>query len=764
MRLLLIYLLLVCAQSNKLLAQPARQPVVFSGKVMYSGAPVAGARVYYRGAVFGTTDSTGIFSIQLYPETTAFRIQIQAEGYFSESVLLTADSAKKQMLVQLNPVFSELDPVVVSGTMKEVTKASSAVPVDVFGASFFRSNPSAGIFESMQMVNGVRPQINCNVCNTGDIHINGMEGPYTMVLIDGMPVVSGLATVYGLFGIPQSLIERVEVVKGPASTLYGSEAVGGLINVITRRPEQASAFSADIFTSSWLETSADLGVKFRAGRKADVLTGINVFHYDLPRDDNEDGFTDLTLQKRVALFSRVSFQRKKDAKFNIAGRYVAEERWGGQMNWTPEFRGGDSIYGEQISTRRWELMGVYQLPVREKINLMFSANNHLQQSAYGTNIFNASQFVGFGQLIWNKSLGNHDLLTGLTLRHTFYDDNTPATAEGDSLNLLNNPSAVTLPGIFLQDEWKFSRSWLILSGLRYDRHPIHGSIFTPRLNAKWTSKDKNLNMRLGTGNGYRVANVFTEDHAALTGARKLEFTESLKPETSWNVNLNGTYSHITKKRRWLFFDAGLFYTHFANRILPDYETDPNKIIYGNLSGYSVSRGMNFNFELSSGKWLKMRTGFTLLDVFVNDNGQKWRPYFTERYSAVWGITVTHPKNKIRIDYTGNLYGPMKLPLLSDLDLRPGYSPVWSIQNIQISKRFKSGVELYGGVKNLLNFKPPANSISRPFDPFDKKVQFDANGQVIPTSDNPQALTFDPGYVFAPNQGIRIFIGLRFLFN
>src|SRR5690606_11434163 len=95
---------------------------------------------------------------------------------------------------------AQLNEVVVTATMKEVSKLESPVPVEVYSANFFKTNPSTSIFDALQNVNGVRPQINCNVCNTGDIHINGLEGPYTMVLIDGMPVVSGLATVYGLSG------------------------------------------------------------------------------------------------------------------------------------------------------------------------------------------------------------------------------------------------------------------------------------------------------------------------------------------------------------------------------------------------------------------------------------------------------------------------------------------------------------------------------------------------------------------------------------
>ena len=94
----------------------------------------------------------------------------------------------------------------------------------------------------MQNVNGVRPQLNCNVCNTGDIHINGLEGPYTLVLIDGMPIVSGLSTVYGLSGIPNSLVERIEVVKGPASSLTTAVRLSGV------RPEGKTAMAA----SDWL--------------------------------------------------------------------------------------------------------------------------------------------------------------------------------------------------------------------------------------------------------------------------------------------------------------------------------------------------------------------------------------------------------------------------------------------------------------------------------------------------------------------------------
>ncbi len=134
-----------------------------------------------------------------------------------------------------NDSLEVLDDIVITGTMNPVKISESPIHIDIFSSKFLNQNPTSHLFDALQLVNGVRPQVNCNVCATGDIHINGLEGPYTMILIDGMPIVSSLASVYGLMGIPNSIIERLEIVKGPASSLYGSEAMGGIINIITKK-------------------------------------------------------------------------------------------------------------------------------------------------------------------------------------------------------------------------------------------------------------------------------------------------------------------------------------------------------------------------------------------------------------------------------------------------------------------------------------------------------------------------------------------------
>ncbi|MDZ7845682.1 MAG: TonB-dependent receptor plug domain-containing protein [Owenweeksia sp.] len=153
------------------------------------------------------------------------------------------------------------------------------------------------------------------------------KGPYTMVLIDGTPIVSRLSTVYGLMGIPTSMIERVEVVKGPASSLYGSEAVGGLINVITKNPDLAPSLTADVMATSWQEFNVDLGLKNKVGKNASVLTGINLYDYANPIDNNGDNFTDVTLQERASIFQKWNLSQN-DRIFTLAGRYFYEDRAG----------------------------------------------------------------------------------------------------------------------------------------------------------------------------------------------------------------------------------------------------------------------------------------------------------------------------------------------------------------------------------------------------------------------------------------------------
>jgi outer membrane receptor for ferrienterochelin and colicins len=703
------------------------------------------AAIFVLNTAQGTsTDENGTFTIA-FNKTTA-KVVASYVGYKNDTMTWKQGDYLHFNLRSTNFAMNE---VVVTGTLKEVSKMESSVPVEIYTPKFFLRNPTPSLFDAMQNVNGVRPQLNCSVCNTGDIHINGMEGPYTMILIDGIPIVSGLSSVYGLSGIPNSIVERIEVVKGPAATIYGSEAVGGLINVITKNPEKAPKFNIDLSSNTYFENNIDASTTLKL-KKANILLSTNYFNLNKRWDKNNDNFTDVTLQNRFSVFNKWSFNRKDNRQASIAFRYVWEDRFGGELQWTKAFRGTDIYYGESIYTKRYEVIGNYELPTKEKILLTYSYNYHDQNSAYGTKPFIAKQQIGFAQLAWNKNINNHDILSGIALRYTHYDDNTPITASETGIN---QPSIIALPGIFVQDELTINKRHKIMPGLRYDFSITNGNILTPRMSYKFTPNINNT-FRLTYGTGYRVAYVFSEDHAALIGGRETVFKNELKPERSQNINLN----YVTKffpKFGFIGLDASIFYTYYNNKIIADYLTDPNKIIFDNLKEYGISKGVTLNSDFNFTNGLKVIAGFTAMNVFtkVKDNTgilQKVPQIQSPNFTANWSISYTIPKANITIDYTGYCNSPMYLPVLQN-DFRPNKSPWFSIQNIQLSRKFTNGIEIYSGVKNLFNFIPK-NPIMRPFDPFDKKINDPVN--------NPYNYTFDPSYNYAPLQGIRAFAGFR----
>jgi outer membrane receptor for ferrienterochelin and colicins len=692
-----------------------------------------------------SSNTSGLYSFEnIAPDSYTLQIKYLGHKTITQKITISENTILDFNLENFD---NTVDEVVVSGTMKEMNKLESAIPVEVYNPSFFKKNPTPNVFEALSMINGLQPQLNCNVCSTGDIHINGMEGAYTMILIDGMPIVSSLSTVYGLMGIPNSMIKRIEVIKGPSSTLYGSEAVAGIINIITVSPEKAPKLYADVLSSSLLDGNFDASTKFKIG-KVSVLSGANYYNFNKIWDRNNDGFTDVTLQNRTSFFTKLSFERKNNRVANLALRYYYEDRWGGQNQWNPKFRGTDSIYGESIYTNRVEVIGNYQLPIdKEKITFQYSYNYHNQNSYYGNTPYFGVQNVAFAQLLWDKKIGlRHDLIAGLPFRYIFYDDNTPGTASSDSINPLNIPQITILPGLFVQDEIKITDKFTWLVGARYDYNNSHGSIFSPRMSIKY-GFNRNNTLRLSAGNGFRVVNLFTEDHAALTGARKVIIAEKLRPEESWNVNLNYV-KFFNHSFGYIGLDASVFYTYFTNKIIGDFDSDPQKIIYDNLKGYAISQGISANWDFSFTNGLKIMIGGTYMEVYQNENGVYSQQIHAPKISGTYQLSYTIQKLGLSVDYSGRLTGPMRLPIVPN-DFRPEFSPWFDLANIQITKQLPFNLELYGGLKNIWDFMPQ-NPILRAFDPFDKLIGIN----------NPNGYTFDASYNYAPLMPRRVFIGLR----
>ncbi len=718
-----------------IIADAFGQGGTIKGIVMGSNKAIPFANIGMRDSKVGTaSDIEGnfIFNNIIAGEQELIVSVLGFEKYRQKVNVINGDTASVSIV--LTPSSVSLDQVVVTGTMKETFISASPVKIDVITQKFLQNNPTNNIIEAVQTVNGVQEQINCGVCGTNDIHINGMEGPYTLVLIDGMPIMSALATVYGFNGIPTSLVDRVEIIKGPSSTLYGSEAVGGVINIITTKPEKMPIISFNTYYTSHRELNVDFAVTPKIGKKLTTTMSGNYYRNQYRMDFNDDNFTDIPLNNRFTLFNKWSIARKENRIANIALRYYSEYRFGGVMQWQPEHRGSHSVYGESIYTNRMEVIGSYQLPVsNHHLRIDYSYNFHDQDSYYGKTYYRAQQQIFFSNLLWNRKFGKHDVLTGFTLRYQFYYDNS----------LANTNDRKFIPGLFVQDEYSIGKTSVLLAGVRVDHHENHGFIFSPRLSFKQKIRTYTT-VRFNSGTGFRLVHLFTEDHAALTGARQVVIKNNLEPEQSYNVNLNVNHVYSFANGTGTL-DVDAFYTYFTNKIVPDYTIDPDLIVYDNLGGFGVTRGFAASINHSFSFPLRVNLGGTFQDVFQvteNTGGEKIKEkqLFTPAFSGTFVVGYKFRKLKLSVDYTGRVMGPQKLPHYDSPFTRPESSPWFTIQNIQITKEIKS-FSVYAGVKNIFNWTQSSPLID---------------------AANPFGKDFDTAYAWGPLQTRRFFVGIRWI--
>ncbi|MFC2175447.1 TonB-dependent receptor domain-containing protein [Bacteroidota bacterium] len=740
-----------CAQS---------QEGTISGSVTDGVTSVPFANVILSGSIFGASaDENGYFELKNIP-FGKYQLQISSVGFvpFSKKVVLNSKSLQLGGL-QMAPSVLGLDEVVVTGTMKETFVSTSPIKIDVVSSKFFEQTTTpTNLVEAINLVNGVEEVVGCGVCFTNSISINGLPGPYTAILVDGSPLYGNLASVYGLNSIPTSMIERMEVIKGPNSTLYGSEAVAGVINIITKRPIDQPLVSVNIMGTTHGELFGDIAVSTPIGKRLNVSNGASLAYVDVFEDQNLDGFGDFVSMDRVSVFSKWQLDRKDRRHFSLMAKYYYEDRRNGVEDFLKKrayrsLRGNDSIYGESIFTHRAEVFGTYDLPISEKIWVDYSFSYHNQNSVYGSNFYIAKQYIGFANFIWSRQFGKNDLLVGLTGRYQWYDDNTVATTD----SIKGFLKGQVTPGIFVQDDWKVVEDKLnILGGVRLDYYQAHGAIFSPRLSlkykpAKWTT------IRGNFGTGFKVVNLFTEDHAFVSGQREVVIEDELKPERSFNGSLN--VNHVfTLGNSQGTIDLDGFYTHFSNKIIPDYSS-AGQIIYRNTDGFAstwgVSASVNHEFKFP----LRSKVGFTFLratetklDEFGNRKTN--RILFASDWSGTFSFVYTLRKWKLDFAYSANISGPMQLPEIYDLDetgkleatLRPTRSKPFYLDNLQITKSLpKINLKVYVGLENIMGYRQPISPISGTNDP-DYPIGFSPN--------------FDTSYAYGPIHGREIYLGVR----
>ncbi len=733
----LLVLFSLCSMSSK--AQSDTGTV--AGKVLSEGEPVVGANVGIITINKGiATDENGEFLIEKVP-VGSYELQVSAVGFEKITKRITIKAGETiKVNISMNTSLLDLGQMVVTGTMRQTYVKESPVKVNVVKAEQLQQGrTSSNIMDLISSVNGLSTQLNCGVCGTNAIRINGVEGPNTAVLIDGMPIMGALASVYGLNGISPSIIDQVEVIKGPQSTLYGTQALGGVVNIITKNPALTPTLSADVYAKSTEEGNINVAYSPKFGRFEGFVSG-NILRLENYFDENGDNFNDLVKQSRVSLFGKGTLLGKNmEQRLNVATKFYTENRTGGLEAYSDDLRGSDQIYGESIYTNRFEFMTEYR-PVGFNEQLRFSGavTYHDQDSYYGTDWYDAQQGIMFGQATWDQPIGeNFQLLAGTTLRYETYNDNTPATSDGTDKRWI--------PGIFTQGEWK-AGDLTFLGGLRIDHHSEHGYVTAPRLSTKFSPTDMTT-FRISAGTGFRVVNVFTEDHAALTGSREVIFNEDLEPEESRSITAS-LEQIIAFGANPMTVSLDGFYTNFSNKIIPDYDQDPNLIVYENLDGFSVTKGFSVGLEQNfTALPLTYNTSVTIMDVYTEENGQRQALAYAPEYTGVFGATYDIRSLDISLGYNGNLMGPKRMPANYVEDFgRSSRSPAYSTHDLKITKEFTNvngengvGFEAYLSAENIFNY---------------------TQGSPLVDAGDPFGPNFDTIYTWGPMIGRTFSIGAR----
>lgn len=694
-----------------------------------TGEHLAFINVILKGTTLGTTtDHSGHYFLKNLPEGN-FTLEYKALGYKTVTKPVTL---KKGKTLEVNVMMEEdqiaLDGVVVSANRSETTRRLAPSLVNVLDASVFQTTNSVNLAQGLNFQPGVRVENNCQNCGFQQVRINGLDGPYTQILIDSRPIFSALSGVYGLEQIPTNMIERVEVMRGGGSALFGSSAIAGTINIITKEPLRNSAELSHTITSIGGSDDFDNNTTLNASLVTDNgKAGVYVFGQNRHRsgfDYDGDGFTELPKLKNQMVGFRSYIKTGTYSKLTFEYHHMEEYRRGGNKFDRPPHEADITEQVEHAIDGGGLKFDLFSSDYKHKLSVYTSAQHTDRDSYYGTNqdanaygkttdltwMAGAQYNYEFDRLLFMPS----ELTGGLEYSHDRLNDETLG------YNRIIDQK-VHIESAFLQNEWK-NKMWSFLIGGRLDKHNmIDHVIFSPRANVRFNPTE-DINIRASYSSGFRAPQAFDEDmHIAAVGGEValIHLADDLAEEKSQSLSASVDFYHRFKNGIQVNFLVEGFYTNLNDVfVLEDVGHDEQ----GNLlkerrngSGAQVM-GLTLEGKTVLTSWLSLQAGATWQRSRYKE-AEKWstdeevpaekKMFRTPDLYGYFTSTLT-PLKRFTASLSGTYTGSMLVQHLAGYVLQDKAvkTPDFFDMNVKLAYQFplykEMKLEISAGVQNIFN--------------------------------------------------------------
>ena len=681
--------------------------------------------VILKGTTIGvSTESTGHYMMRNVPEGT-FTVEVSSVGYKTQQIEINVRRGHSyEVNFSLEEDLVQIDGVIVSATRSETTRRMSPTLVNVVGMDIYSTANATTVAQGLSFQPGVRVENNCQNCGFQQVRINGLDGQYTQILIDSRPIFSALAGVYGIEQLPANMVDRVEVMRGGGSALFGSSAIAGTINIITKEPVRNSAAISHTTTSidgsRAFHNTTDINASIVS---EDNELGIAVFGQSTAKDAwdaNGDGFTELSTISGQTLGFRGYVKTGLYSKVTAEYHHLQEFRRGGDNLDMPPH---EAMIAEQtdhgINTGGLKF-DWFSKDQKHRMNAFASIQHIDRESYYGAgkdpNAYGRTKgltWVGGAQYIYKADdclFMPADLTVGLEYNEDYLRDNMSGYGR-------TTDQTVRIVSAYAQNEWKNSR-WGILIGGRLDKHNlIDGLIFSPRANLRFNPSE-NLNLRASYSYGFRAPQAFDEDlHIDNVGGTisMIRLAEDLTVEKSQSISVSADIYHSWGNWQGNLLVEG-FYTDlddvfalrelgFENGILikERHNESGARVFGGNLEGklaYKNILQVQLGVTAQSSKYKEARSWGEGVEATRHMfRTPDFHGYMTASYNPVKALTLA-----VTGTYTGSMYVEhhagmiaqnitVKTPDFLDMGFKASY-------DFKIYKSFS--MQVNAGIQNILN--------------------------------------------------------------